>query len=118
MPNWCMNSVKVSGEREDINAFKDLVTSEDCAFDFNKIIPMPKELEDTKDWCINNWGTKWNVSGLVNPMEDEGDHIRYDFDTAWSPPQGIYHALQNKFPDLSITWFIDGEGTNRGLGYL
>ena len=44
MPNWCKNRVDISGEPEDVKKFMELVGKQ---FDFQKIIPMPKELEDT-----------------------------------------------------------------------
>ena len=44
MPNWCENRVDISGEPEDVKKFMELVGKK---FDFQKIIPMPKELEDT-----------------------------------------------------------------------
>ena len=40
------------------------------------------------DWCIENWGTKWNACEQVNVLGEE--EIDLDFQTAWSPPQGIY----------------------------
>ena len=45
MPNWCNNKVTISGEEADIQKFVDLVEED---FNFNKIIPLPKELEGTR----------------------------------------------------------------------
>lgn len=44
MPNWVVNRVTVTGSEEDIERFKALVTSDESVFDFNRIKPMPKEL--------------------------------------------------------------------------
>lgn len=44
MPNWVRNIVWFSGNKEKIANLKAFVKSEDSEFDFNKIIPMPKEL--------------------------------------------------------------------------
>ena len=44
MPNWCENRVDISGEPEDVKKFMELVGEK---FNFQKIIPMPKELKDT-----------------------------------------------------------------------
>ena len=137
---WCENRVEVHGyEYEDeLKAFKELVTSDDCGFDFNKILPMPDALESTVkgsehvpseelkekygfdnwyDWRIHNWGTKWNVDDPLDDMNDEGDYIEYRFETAWAPPEGIYQELKRKFPNLNITWFYDEPGM-QFAGYL
>ena len=45
MPNWCYHNLVVQGDAEDIRQFKQTVASQEQAFDFNNIIPMPKELE-------------------------------------------------------------------------
>jgi hypothetical protein len=52
MPNWCQNEVSIYGDKEDIEKLKaevftvDEVTKQSY-LDFNKVIPMPKELEDS-----------------------------------------------------------------------
>jgi Ferredoxin-like domain in Api92-like protein len=57
--------------------------------DFEKIVPMPKELEGT-DWCVENWGTKWNsYDGKVTENA-------ISFNTAWSPPIGVIVALSKR----------------------
>lgn len=44
MPNWVQNSISLSGDERDIETVLSLVKSEESEFDFDKIIPMPKEL--------------------------------------------------------------------------
>jgi len=138
MPNWCMNSVEVHIEDEkELKQWKEIVESEKNKFDFNKIVPMPEELNDTvgadhvpspeliekygfDDWCdwrIHNWGVKWNANVGEDDVENDGDYIRYDFDTPWSPPHEIYYALKRKFPDIGITWFYYEPGM-KFAGYL
>jgi hypothetical protein len=48
------------------------------------------------DWRVQNWGTKWDVGG----PNDEGEaylwgnqQLRICFESAWSPPTGIYEEL-------------------------
>ena len=60
------------------------------------------------DWSINCWGTKWNSADVT--VEDEGDVLRYYFDTAWSPPEPIIHKLRELYPDVGITAFYDEPG--------
>ena len=67
------------------------------------------------DWSYENWGTKWDVSDVW--LEDDDDYLRYDFDTAWCPPEGIHAFLVDKFPDITISWFYREEGVEMA-GYL
>ena len=165
MPNWCQNEVRVYGETEDIQRFKEFVKSEVSDFSFNSILPSPKELkgfnapakivsqeeydkfkpeEVTKDnpfpigkpmtrdmsnrfqreygfdnwydWQIKNWGTKWNIAETIVDEWDK-DSLFYAFETAWSPPIGIYNELKKLFPNLEISWFYKEED-NQLAGWL
>lgn len=143
MPNWCENRVDISGEPEDVKKFMELVGEK---FEFQKIIPMPKELKDTTssvrtegehanmtygrqkklldkygfdnwyDWALSNWGTKWPAQD-VELVVNEENYCRFMFMTAWSPPEGIYRKVKELFPDLSISWFYD-EPAMQFAGYL
>ena len=139
MPNWCYNRVEVYIEdEEEVKRWKETVESKESKFDFNKIVPMPEELEGTVkgtnhvpseelkekygadnwyDWSINNWGVKWNVTVDEGEVDDDDDFITYTFDTAWGPPHEIFYALRKKFPDMSISWFFDEPGM-QFAGYL
>ena len=61
------------------------------------------------DWCVNNWGTKWNAGGDNDAMqvdfdEDVGNQgiALFQFDTAWAPPLGVLEKLMETHPELSI----------------
>lgn len=42
------------------------------------------------DWCVKNWGTKWNVEEDVDIVYDKNiDEYDISFQTAWSVPTGI-----------------------------
>ena len=60
-------------------------------------------------WCIDNWGTKWDVSDLSIDYDDS-EQLELEFSTAWSPPEGIVQELRDKYPDLSFTCFYDEPG--------
>ena len=67
------------------------------------------------DWSNDNWGTKWDAS---NPfLEDDGWMLRYEFETAWGPPEPICYFLRDKFPDVSISWFYREDDVEMA-GYL
>jgi hypothetical protein len=54
------------------------------------------------DFCVNEWGTKWDVGGddaIDHTMEDEGGtRLSLSFDSAWAPP---INAME-KFQDLGF----------------
>jgi len=54
------------------------------------------------DWCITNWGTKWNASEPTVQRTSIGTMSAW-FDTAWSPPLGVLQAMSVMFPALSFT---------------
>ena len=68
------------------------------------------------DWANLHWGTKWEVSDVMLNRRDDTEATYY-FDTAWCPPEGIYHALVKRFPDVNISWFYNEEGMQIA-GYL
>ena len=59
-------------------------------------------------WCIENWGTKWELSELDIEYDDEV--LELTFSTAWSPPEGIMEELKDKYPDLGFSCFYDEPG--------
>ena len=72
------------------------------------------------DWANENWGTKWDASNSDVYISDlgNGDYFaEYQFETPWSTPEGIYNALNERFPNVSISWFYREEGMQIA-GYL
>ena len=140
MPNWCSNEVQIDGNKEDIAKFKEECFTDhkgEAVLDFSKILPEPDYDKPKKDgthndgvqtelhsvmpdwwnWRNDNWGTKWNLvpthdGDLTAYMTtyDSESSIQLEFDTAWSPPNGIYEAIVEKYPDLSINWFYREDG--------
>ena len=61
------------------------------------------------DWCIANWGTKWDIQ--PSPFEEEGSGIyQISFDTAWAPPTPIVFALAQEFPSLNFEHYYAEPG--------
>lgn len=117
MPNWCNNSITITGPKDKIqdlyenHAIKD---ADDETGLLNGMAPMPKELhEDDADgvmpgwysWRVDNWGTKWEVSseGLeFTDNEDGTASISGWFDSAWAPPIGAYEQFTEQNDDCTI----------------
>jgi hypothetical protein len=104
--------------------------------DFDKILPEPDYDKPKKDgthndgvqtelssvmpnwynWRLDNWGTKWNLvpskGGDVEgyTIDIMKDTVLLSFATAWSPPDGIYDAIGDKYPDLDVSWFYREDG--------
>jgi len=94
MPNWCENTLIVSGDKKQIKQFKEKAKGKKNKTDLslNNFVPLSKELENTTapslkpnkklikkygadnwyEWCISNWGTKWDVEAT---LEDEEEYL-------------------------------------------
>jgi hypothetical protein len=58
------------------------------------------------DWCVENWGTKWNACRVQIGQRSEWDReVSQDlhFETAWSPPEPVIKRAAEMFPDLTLT---------------
>jgi hypothetical protein len=45
------------------------------------------------DFCVNEWGTKWDIGADGNPAQDIPSGLMLSFESAWSPPIGAYEKL-------------------------
>jgi hypothetical protein len=57
----------------------------------NEFLPNPNG-EWTWEHSVNTWGTKWEIEGDIDTI-DEG--VILSFDSAWSPPIGLYNELHS-----------------------
>ena len=142
MPNWVWNRVTVSGEPEQLEAFRKqagMATPLDPApvFSFwNFIKPADDIVEEYKagdalssddkspnnwyNWNNREWGTKWDANDPEFTDSDTGKSIEYRFDTAWAPPEPVFYAMIQQFPELDFSIYyreeqgwggeIDGSG--------
>ena len=120
MPNWCNNSVEIY--HTDPAMIERVRKGFNDGGLFSELIPCPQELTDTVsgsmgedkraeheaqqaanvekygyanwyDFCVNEWGTKWDVGADGNPAQDIPGGLMLGFDSAWSPPIGAYEKL-------------------------
>jgi hypothetical protein len=122
MPNWCSNSITISGPKDKIKDLYDRAMSEGDDGLLNAMHPMPAELNDTTapsedgadwySWRVNNWGTKWdvNLEGEFTDNEDGTAEITGWFDSAWAPPIGAYETFLEANEDCSIWASYDEPG--------
>lgn len=107
MPNWCQN--RVIFEHEDPTQVKRLVKAFEDECPFAEFVPIADE-ENWYDWCLANWGTKWDVSSSDLLAADD-KHINISFDTAWSPPIEWYEKM------TKMGWKISAYYHESGVGY-
>ena len=119
MPNWCYNSLLIEGDAKKIQELVEETQKGNDACFFDLIKPMPKELEGTNapsdtanwyEWCVNEWGTKWDACN-INVVDSGEGFASFSFDTAWSPPIGVYEALNDQ--GFSVT----AEYEEPGMGF-
>jgi hypothetical protein len=103
MPNWCNNNVRLTHEdpaklEEIVQVIKKSEATNEYGETthyglFEHIMPYPDEINNewNWNWCVANWGTKWEAD--ISYWEDGDSCLVLDFDTAYCPPYGIYEAL-------------------------
>jgi len=111
MPNHCNNQLTLASGEDILSVLNpyitlkgdDIIGCHEYDFDFNKIIPEPKEDDDWYGWRVENWGTKWEgYYGRFN-----GDQTEFSFSTAWSPPLPVIKKLAEITGQTFILGYIE-----------
>lgn len=131
MPNWVYNKITFG----DAKVLKECIAEYEEGgqyFDFNKLIPMPKELDehqapirdekiakemvkkygapDWYAWRLKNWDTKWLPSETVVV-----DEYTVEFQTPWSVPYNILREISKKYHTSVVDYYADEDlGSNCG----
>ncbi len=122
MPNWCNNVIELAHEDPAMIARADKALREGTFLNEFIPVPeslhivagrvgdddneaQKKLVEDTErnlkehgygnwyDYCVGEWGTKWDVGGDgIEPIVN-GNTLTASFDSAWSPPIQAYEKL-------------------------
>ena len=122
MPNWCSNTLQISGCPKQMDEFKkmSIIKSEKNLdiFTMNGLVTMPEELaicegltpeqiverrikyghDNWYDWRFENWGTKWDAND--SDIEEDEKGLEINFCTAWSPAIPYIKQVSKMFPDL------------------
>ena len=100
MPNHCTNQLIIRSENKELLAqLLEIATRDEDADLFHFLAPMPDNEWDY-DWCVNNWGTKWDIYDVSYEYLLDGE-LHLGFCTAWSPP---VPALQTGAERLGFTF--------------
>lgn len=127
MPNWCDNTLSVT--HEDPKMINRLVGAFKEGRLCDEFVPVPAELKDTtangtvrealvektgySDWydfCVNEWGTKWDVGGEHNYVESDDNSATLSFESAWAPPVGLYTKLEDLGFTVRAMYYEPGMG--------
>ena len=125
MPNWCSNEMTIYHPKKSM--IKKAKLAWKTGQFLNAFIPIPEELKIVKGWsadeseqlarekqyktnidkfgyptwweyCVAEWGTKWDV-GYSNNEGNDARHLtdnkfNVSFDSAWAPPVEAYKKLE------------------------
>lgn len=135
MPNWCNNVVELAhADQAMLERAKDAFNRCELLQEF---IPVPEPLhivagrvsdpvEQAKleadsaknnevygyanwyDFCVNEWGTKWDVGSEGYEVEIENNRLTLAFDSAWSPPIAAYEKLVELGFDVRAYYYESG----------
>jgi len=122
MPNWCNNTVEITHADPAMLERVRKGFSEGALL--NEFIPVPESLKITAgflgdgeeqkkleeataknlvdhgygnwyDYCVGEWGTKWDVGGDDGMITETKDGLILSFDSAWAPPVNAYEKLMD-----------------------
>lgn len=123
MPNWCNNSITITGPKDKITALYNEAIQDTKGEDrglLHAMMPMPQELEGTTspsedgvdwyNWRVNNWGTKWEVSSEGLELSEDGTEITGWFDSAWAPPLGAFDHYIRANEDVDLVCYYEEGG--------
>ena len=60
------------------------------------------------DWCVNEWGTKWDVGDEGSATLNEDGSLTASFNSAWSPPIEAYRMLEDLGFKIKAYYFEGG----------
>lgn len=106
MPNWCDNTLYVTGRGDDAAALRSRAITPQSKFDFRAVVPAPDVVDDWRSWSAEHWGTDrlaidagW--MGLQRAARRDAEQVAF-FSTAWAPPIPVIAELSSLFPTVIL----------------
>ena len=140
MPNWCENTLWISGDASKVKEFVEKAKGEDTDLSLNNFVPTPEELltgpapnlkrDDETDeehkarmqtlkdrYGYTDW-FDWRIAHWGTKWDvqaevnyEEGDcSAVFTFDSAWSPPIEWLEAVSRLYPELHFSLKYDEPG--------
>jgi hypothetical protein len=125
MPNWCSNTITITGDKKTISGIRrliesikkaDLINGEEPGVFFTLVGREPRITDaqyNNGDWYnsnINYWGTKWDVSYDDCNFNFSDEEITMSPETAWSPPIEFCRAMVQEYKKIKIHIFYSEPG--------
>jgi hypothetical protein len=129
MPNWCSNVLTmVHDDPTMVRRAKDAFSEGRLLDEF---VPVPAGLKGTTspnrepgaeelcrqygytdwyDFCVNKWGTKWDVGDPNSIIKFSDNELVVYFDSAWSPPIAAYESLEIQGFAIKASYYEPGAG--------
>ena len=137
MPNWCANKLII--RHNDQKKIKEVAEAYNKCELLKYFKPCPEELytegitrysadhpevydslrremkekygyESWYEWCVTNWGTKWDISTYEPEVEADGNRLELSFDTAWSPPIEAMETAEEQGFTVELLFYESGVG--------
>ena len=106
MPNWCDNSISISGPTDKIKKLWETVNSLHESDDSKGLL---EAMVPIGEWSYGGateaWGTKWDIDHEGLEFIDNGDgtsDITGWFNSAWGPPVAAYENFLENNKDCGI----------------
>lgn len=128
MPNWCSNTITITGDKKIISGITRLIESikntegEEPPGVFHTLIgrdsSITKEKYDNGDWYqsnIDRYGCKWDVSYDDSCFTFDEESISLHPETAWSPPIEFCKSMVKEYKSIKVHIFYS-EGGNDFCG--
>ena len=113
MPNWCSNSITISGPTETVKQLWETAQTahkyQDADGNTVEQFGLLNAMAPIGEWdygtAVETWGTKWDISDEGLEFTDNGDgtsEITGWFDSAWAPPIDAYNKFLDDMANCSI----------------
>lgn len=119
MPNFCYNTLTLSGNYLSLNDFWKENRDEDLELfiSFQNSVPVIEG-----ESCDEKWNTKWNARdiefseniSLTHDLPTDISTIEYTFSTAWAPPTLWLNAIIHKYYNIDFVLKYEESGCDFG----
>lgn len=110
MPNWCHNDVLIThDDPTQLERIKRAFVENRLCEEFLPVSHLPQNKQ--YDAALRLWGTKTNVGGGDEESGDvtlDENSLSLNFETAWSPPIGLFDALVEAGFTVDASYFEPG----------
>lgn len=128
MPNWCLNTLTVTGRPGETLRFRlravghspwlkpeEIAKEKPAPLAFHNLHPVPAALlqsgynDAACHWERQNWGCKWGAC-QTEPVEERPQSVVYRFATANDPPIEFIQHVSRQWPRLTFLLEYEEEG--------